>query len=321
MTPLKAKPLRRGDAISVVVPAGPVNRERMDRALARLRQRGFHPKTYGDIYRSRGYLAGDDKTRADELMAAFSDHETTAVWCARGGYGVSRLLNRLDFDLIRRHPKVLIGFSDITALHVPIHQRTDLVTFHGPNLQDGFGGADEIPPANEAALWQAILADEQSNAAQGYAYDLSAIDTVELKAVRGGASRGRLIGGNLSVLAGLMGTPFEVDTAGRILVLEEVGERLYRMDRYLSQLWLAGKLQAAAGVLLGSFSYNDEDPAESEEAVTALLDDYFGRLDVPVLAGFPAGHARHNITLPVGALVEIDANKKLVRVCESTVAF
>jgi muramoyltetrapeptide carboxypeptidase len=320
MTPLKPKALRRDDAISVVVPAGPVNRERIDRALGRLQNRGFNTKTYRDIYRSRGYLAGDDKTRADELMAAFRDPETTAVWCARGGFGISRLLDRIDFDLIRSHPKVLIGFSDITALHVAIHQRTDLVTFHGPNLQDGFGGQDEMPAANEAALWQAVLADGQSNTA-GYTYDFTLIDNFELRTMRGGASRGRLVGGNLSVLAGLMGTPFEIDTAGRILFLEEVGERLYRIDRYLSQLWLSGKLQAAAGVLLCSFSFNDDEPAESQDAVAALLDDYFGRLDVPVLAGFPAGHAKHNFTLPIGALVEIDAGKKHVRVSEQTVAF
>jgi muramoyltetrapeptide carboxypeptidase len=321
MTPLKPKALRRGDSISVVVPAGPVNRERIDRALGRLQNGGFRTKTYGDINRSQGYLAGDDKTRADELMAAFQDPETTAVWCARGGYGISRLLDRIDFDLIRRHPKVLIGFSDITALHVAIHQRTDLVTFHGPNLQDGFGGQEEMPAANEAALWQAVLADKQSNTAQGYIYDFTALERVELRTLRGGASRGRLAGGNLSVLAGLMGTPFEIDTAGRILFLEEVGERLYRIDRYLSQLWLGGKLQAAAGVLIGSISFNDDEPAESADGVAALLENYFGRLDVPVLAGFPAGHAKHNLTLPVGALVEIDAGKKNVRVCEQTVAF
>jgi muramoyltetrapeptide carboxypeptidase len=321
MTPLNPKALRRGDEISVVVPAGPVNRERIDRALERLRQRGFRTKTHGDIYRSQGYLAGDDETRASELMAAFRDPDTTAVWCARGGYGISRLLDRLDFDHIRRHPKVLIGFSDITALHVAVHQRTDLVTFHGPNLQDGFGGQDEMPQANEAALWRAVIADEQSNSTPGHTYDVAAIENVELSTLREGASRGRLVGGNLAVLAGIMGTPFEIDTAGRILFLEEVGERLYRIDRYLSQLWLAGKLQAAAGVLLGSFSYPPYEQAESMDAVAALLNDYFGRLEVPVVAGFPAGHARHNITLPIGALVEVDANKKRVRVCEPTVAF
>src|SRR3954471_10699658 len=158
MDPIKPKPLKRGDTIAVVAPAGPVNRERMERALARVHERGFRTKTYGDIYRSRGYLAGDDATRADELMASFADPETSAVWCARGGYGVVRLLERIDFEAIRRHPKVFIGFSDITVLHIAIQQRTGLITFHGPNLQDGFGTPDDMPAANEAALWQAVAA-------------------------------------------------------------------------------------------------------------------------------------------------------------------
>ena len=131
-----------------------------------LQQRGFRTKTYGDIYRSRGYLAGDDTTRADELMAAFRDPETSAVWCARGGYGVARLLDRIDFDVIRRHPKVFVGFSDITALHLAIHKRTGLVTFHGPNLQDGFGKTDDMLAANETALWRAVWAEEQSRSAE-----------------------------------------------------------------------------------------------------------------------------------------------------------
>src|ERR1700709_2190187 len=117
MNPIKPRALRRGDAIGVVAPAGPVDRERMERALARLRDRGFRIKTYGDIYRSRGYLAGDDATRTAEFMAAFADPETAAVWCARGGYGVMRMLHLVDFDVVRNNPKVFVGFSDITALH------------------------------------------------------------------------------------------------------------------------------------------------------------------------------------------------------------
>ena len=269
MAPLKPKALRRGDAIGVVVPAGPVDREKIDRALERLRERGFRPKTYGDIYRRRGYLAGNDATRAAELMGAFADQDTAAVWCARGGYGISRVLDRLDFDMIRQHPKVLIGFSDITALHLAIHQRTDLVTFHGPNLQDGFGKTDDMPAASEASLWQAVLAEQQATAESGYKLDLADNIKANIRTIHDGAARGRLTGGNLSVLAALMGTPFEIDTAGRILFLEDVGEQPYRVDRYLSQLRLAGKLQAAAGVLLGSFSYEDDEPADSQEALSA----------------------------------------------------
>src|SRR3954452_7710993 len=182
---IKAKGLRRGDAISVIAPSGPVNRERMGRALARIEERGFRIKMHGDIFRSRGYLAGDDAKRADELMAAFSDQETTAVWCARGGYGVARILNLVDFDLIRRNPKVFIGFSDITLLHVAIQQRTGLLTFHGPNLQDGFGKPEDMPPANEASLWPAVMgtAEHSRMTESGYALELSEIQDIALRSI------------------------------------------------------------------------------------------------------------------------------------------
>src|SRR5262245_15488727 len=125
---VKPRALQRGDTIGVIVPAGPVNRERIDRAHARVHERGFRTKTYSDIYRSSGYLAGDDATRAAELTEAFADPETTAVWCARGGYGVMRLLDRIDFEVIRRNPKIFVGFSDITALHHAFYQDTGLIT-------------------------------------------------------------------------------------------------------------------------------------------------------------------------------------------------
>jgi muramoyltetrapeptide carboxypeptidase len=314
----KPRALKRGDTIGVVAPAGPIKRERIDRALARIHDRGFRTRTYGDIYRCTGYLAGDDATRADEFMAAFADPETTAVWCARGGYGVARMVDRLDFDVIRRNPKVFIGFSDISILHCAIQQRAKLVTFHGPNLQDGFGNQDDMPTASETALWRAVMADKQS-AGDGYAFDFSAVEPLELRGIAGGVASGPLLGGNLAVLCGLLGTPFEPDTAGKILFLEDVSERVYRIDRYLAQLSLAGKLQSAAGILLGTFNYEDDEPADSEAEVNALLNDYCGRLKIPVLAGFPAGHAKYNLALPMGAVAEIDADNLRVKLLESPV--
>jgi muramoyltetrapeptide carboxypeptidase len=320
MTLIKPNALQHGDTISVVAPAGPVDRQRIDRALARLEQRGFRYKTYGDLYRSQGYLAGDDATRAQELMAAFADPQTTAVWCARGGYGVVRLLERIDFDVVRLNPKVFIGFSDITALHVAFQQRCGLFTFHGPNLQDGFGKADDMPAANEAALWRAVLDAEQSNDRSGYAFDFPGTEQTELRAIATGAAAGPLTGGNLAVLCGLMGTPFEIQTAGRILFIEDVSERLYRIDRYLAQLRLAGKLQAAAGVLVGSFSYEDGEHAESQDDVNRLLEEYLAGLPIPVLAGFPAGHAPGNLTLPIGATFQLDADSGRVILLENAVS-
>jgi muramoyltetrapeptide carboxypeptidase len=318
---IKPKGLRRGDTVGVVAPAGPVDRDRMERALTRLQQRGFRIKTYGDIYRSRGYLAGDDATRASELMAAFADPESAAVWCARGGYGVVRILDRLDFDVIGRSPKVFVGFSDITLLHMAIQQRTGLITFHAPNLQDGFGKADDMPAANEAALWRAILvSDEQhagtSTADRGYAFDFVGVDNLDLRPICPGIATGRLIGGNLAVICGIIGTPFEIETAGRILFLEDISERSYRIDRYLSQLNLADKLADVAGVLLGTFSYEEGETADEQSDIRALFKEYLEPLGVPVLAGFPAGHELYNLALPMGACVQVDADHKSVTVCE-----
>jgi muramoyltetrapeptide carboxypeptidase len=327
---IKPKALQRGDTIGVVAPAGPLNRERMERALGRVRERGFRIKTYADIFRSRGYLAGDDATRVDEFMAAFADPETAAVWCARGGYGVSRILDRIDFGVVRRNPKVFVGFSDITLLHAAIQQRAGLITFHGPNLQDGFGKPDDMPAANEAALWRA-MADESMlekikapspcplPKGEGYLFNFHDMLDVELRAIQSGVAAGRLVGGNLAVLCGAMGTPFEIETAGCILLIEDISERLYRIDRYLSQLTLAGKLSSVAGVLVGSFSYDEGDTAENQSDVAALLDEYLGQLGVPVLTGFPAGHEKYNLTLPMGALVKIDADQRSVTVCEPPV--
>jgi muramoyltetrapeptide carboxypeptidase len=319
METIKPNALKHGDTIGVVVPAGPVNRESIDRALERIQERGFRIKTYGDIYRRSGYLAGDDKTRADELMAAFADSETAAVWCARGGYGVIRLLDRLDFDVIRRNPKIFVGFSDITILHLAIQQYAGLITFHGPNLQDGFGKQDDILMANEAPLWRALMGGDVASADGGYSFEFLEVASPGVRTIRPGVASGRLTGGNLAVICGLMGTPFEIDTAGRILFLEDVSERAYRIDRYLSQLTLAGKLQSAAGIVLGTFSYDEGDLSDSHETVAKLLDEYCGRLEIPVVAGFPAGHAQYNLTLPMGALAEIDADGGRVQLLENVV--
>ncbi len=321
MQPVKPKLLRPGDTISVIAPAGPVVRERVEKALDRLRLMGYRVKTHGDIFRTRGYLAGDDSTRASELIAAFADPESTAVWCARGGYGVVRILNRLDYELLRRHPKVFIGFSDITALHLALQNCVGLMTFHGPNLQDGFGAAEGMSPTTEAALWRAIAAESHgvNRAGEGYTFAESGAEGVSLRGFVPGVAQGRLTGGNLSVLAGLLGTPYEVETSGRLLFLEDVNEPVYRVDRYLAQLALAGKLAEAAGILLGGFTFDEGPTAELEVGIAELFHEYFGKLGVPILTGLPAGHQRENWTLPLNMLLEVNAVAGRVQVLESTV--
>jgi len=322
--PIHPAALAPGDTIAFVAPAGRLDRTRMQRARSRLEALGFRVRVPDDLYRARGYLAGDDETRAAELMAAFADPDVKAIFPGTGGYGATRILDRLDYDLIRKNPKILVGFSDITALHLAIGKKTGLITFHSPNPMYGLGSEGNLKPFSAACFWRAILRDRYFDAA-GHVispgYTLTLPDNVEATRVLApGVARGRLTGGNLSLVVALMGTPYEIETAGRVLFLEDVGERPYRIDRYLSQLRLAGKLDEPAAILLGQFA--DCAPKEDEDSLTLdeVFDDYFAHLGVPVIANFPTGHAPHNATLPFGAMVEIDANRNRVTVLEDPVS-
>ena len=317
LTPIAPPALQAGDTIAFVAPAGPLDRERMERATQRLTEMGFDVRVPDDLYRRRGYLAGDDATRARELMAAFADPDVDAVFPGTGGYGAMRILDQLDYDVIRRNPKVLVGFSDITALHLAIQRQTGLVTFHSPVPMWGLGSPDNLTPFSAKYFWRALLRDEQVD--PPYTFD-PPDDHPPLRALSPGTARGRLAGGNLSIIVALLGTPYEIHTDGRILFMEDVGERPYRIDRFLCQLRLAGKFDHVAGVLLGQFS--DCEPKEDEESLSLddVFADYFTNIGVPVLANFPTGHAPYNATLPINGLVEVDADARRVSVLENAVA-
>ena len=180
-----------------------------------------------------------------------------------------------------------------------------------------------MPAPNEAALWRAVSASESGSQSGfvppkggGYQFDLPGIENLALNPIAGGIAAGRLTGGNLAVLAGVIGTPFDIETAGCVLFLEDISERAYRIDRYLSQFKLAGKLSTVAGVLLGDFSYDEGDKADEQKDILTVFQEYLGPLGVPVLAGFPAGHERFNLTLPMGAQVRLDADQRSFTVCE-----
>lgn len=321
---IKPAALKPGDTIAFVAPAGPLNQERMERAKQRLEERGYRIHVPEDIYRVRGYLAGDDQTRADELMAMFTDPNIAAIFPGTGGYGTTRMLDLLDYDAIRANPKILIGFSDITGLHLAIHQQTGLVTFHSPNPMWGLGSKNYLHPLAEKYFWRTLEVgeytpqDDQRKRA-GFSYEWTD-EHAPLETLSAGSARGRLIGGNLSLIAATMGTPYEIDTRGRILFFEDIDERPYRIDRFLAQLKSAGKLDEAAGVLICDF--NDCEAPEGRRSLTLaeVLDDYFKDCGIPVVKHFPAGHLRQNITLPVGGLVELDADRKRVRLLEDPVS-
>jgi len=320
MQPIYPKALRQGDTIALVAPASPVKRRRIELAIERLEAKGFHIKLYGDLYRKHGYLAGDDSTRAEELMAAFADPEVVAIFPARGGTGVTRLLDLLDYNVIRRHPKIVAGFSDITALHLALQSQTGLVTFHSPHPMDGIGVPDGLSELSARTYWRALLADEYSDQ-NGYEIPLTDQERESIVTLYPGKATGRLVGGNLALVVALMGTPYEIDTHENILLLEDINEQPYRIDRALSQLKLAGKLDTLAGVLLGQFTDCVASPNKASLALDEVFQGYFGELDIPVMQNFPTGHCRNNATLPLNVEVEIDADECRVKVLENPVCF
>jgi muramoyltetrapeptide carboxypeptidase len=322
--PIFPAALQKGDTIAFVAPAGRLEKARIDQARARLEALGYVVRIPDDLYRERGYLAGDDKTRAAELMAAFRDPTVKAVFPGTGNYGTTRILDLLDYDVIRSNPKIFIGFSDITALHLAIQRKTGLVTFHSPNPMWGLGSEPAWEGFAADYFWRAIAAGsygdpEGKSRSAGYTFELPEVEQSKIKTLHGGTARGRLTGGNLSLICPLLGTPYEMQTEGRILFLEDVGERPYRVDRYLSHLKLAGKLDKLAGVIIGVFNDCDPKPGEVSLSLDQVFLDYFEGLGIPVIQNFPVGHVKANATLPMGAMVELDADRRIVRVMEEPV--
>jgi muramoyltetrapeptide carboxypeptidase len=297
-TPLAIPPaLRPGAAISIVAPASSPKRERFEAAMANLAAMGYRPKTYRDFCTPDGFLAGTDEERIAELEAAFRDPETSMVLAVRGGYGCGRIVDRIDFGLLTARPKIVCGYSDLTALHAAIQKRCGLVSFHGPNLVAGLGaGKEENAPETAASF--AMFSGQNG-------CELTAPFQCRLQTLHSGVATGHLIGGNLAVFVSLLGTPDEPDFDGAILVLEDTGEAPYRVDRLLTQLRTSGRLGKIAGAVLGYFSDYDKDDRPTADEVLA---EFFGPLGVPVVSGAPFGHEHPNLPLPMGAGVRLDAD-------------
>ncbi|QDU88496.1 putative murein peptide carboxypeptidase [Pirellulimonas nuda] len=305
-------PLRPGDCIAVVAPASSPQRDALERGIASLTDAGFRVKQYRDLCRPTGYLSGSDAERAAELNQALADPETNAVIAARGGYGLARILDRIDYGALVRSPKIIAGYSDLTALHAAVRLRTGLATFHAPHVVDWQG--PESDGAGSIAHFLAATAGESESCV--VRVDPNHPDaTPALEACRG-VARGPLVGGNLAVLCGLIGAPYDIDAAGAILFLEDCNEPPYRVDRMLAQLKLSGKLDAAAGFALGYFS---NCLAGQGGSAADVLSDYLTPLGKPVLAGLPVGHALPNLTLPLGALCEIDPDRGRLEVLQRCV--
>jgi muramoyltetrapeptide carboxypeptidase len=298
--------IKRGDTFVVVAPASPVDRrDELERGINILEGLGFQVRYDARIFESSRYLAGEDHARAEELMRAFEDPSIQAIIGLRGGYGCSRLIPLLKEKRLRHHPKIFMGFSDLTTLFLFFRRRFGWVTLHGPMAVSP--SLAEITPDHADHLFS-LLTDP------GYR---PVLNLAQLESWTPGIAEGELAGGCLSIITTSIGTPYEIKTDGKILFLEDQGEPPYRLDRMLTHLQLAGKLQSIAGVLLGSFL--DCEPAKGNYNSRDTLRDILTELKVPVMANFPAGHGSENWAIPLGARIRMDSNARTIEFLEAAV--
>jgi muramoyltetrapeptide carboxypeptidase len=291
-----------GARVALVAPAGPVaGTDDLERAIANVRSFGWTPIPGASVLAREGYLAGSDGARLADLNTAFTDEAIDAVWCIRGGYGVMRILETIDYAALRRRPKPVIGYSDITALHAAIATRCETVTFHGPTARA------KLSDFSRLSLERAVVGSDCCGVAPA------------AEPLYGGLARGRLVGGNLALLCAIAGTPYAPDYRDAILVVEDVNEPVYRIDRMLTQLRLTGALSGCAGIIFGQFIDIPSDSPEERHGARTLRDvlvELAARARVPCITGAPVGHTSDQWTLPLGAEAELDADEGTLRILE-----
>jgi muramoyltetrapeptide carboxypeptidase len=317
--PPRRKParLRRGDVVGLVEPAGfTADAFDLDLVLETIRAMGLIPRPAPNILSRHGYLAGRDEERASHLNAMFADPQVRAIFAVRGGWGSARVLPHLDFDMIRANPKLLIGFSDITALHLALAARTDCPSIHGPNAASSWGRLSwdsfrRLVFDAETPTWRSPAGSD----------DRLAQRSGRIRTFRPGLAAGPLIGGNLTVLSALVGTPYMPSFDGAILFLEDVDEAQYRIDRMLTQLALAGLLGRVAGVVFGQCTdCVNRGAALGGFTLSEVLAHHLTPLGVPAFQGALFGHIDNQFSLPVGVRAEIDATAGTIRILEPVVA-
>jgi len=282
--------LKSGETIGIVAPAGPFDPEKFMKGKTVLESMGFQTFLGEGIFQKNGFLAGTDTLRADHVNRLFADPTVKAIACARGGYGSMRILSFLDFETIQAHPKIFLGFSDISALLAVLFDRCGLVTFHGPVVTTLANATEKTLTALQTALTSPT------------ALELTPGDG---KVIKPGVCSGLVVGGNLTTLCHLIGTSYAQNLKGKILLLEDVGEMPYRIDRMLTQMKLAGCFNGIAGLILGAF----KECGHLNEIID-VFDDIFEDADIPILAGFDMGHGEHNLTIPMGLDATLDTDKQ-----------
>ena len=291
---IKGHCLYPNQIVGIIAPSSPVSQSEILEGLKLLESFPLKIRHGSHLFNHLNYLAGPDPDRVSDLHQMFSDPEIRAIFCARGGYGSARLLNKIDFDLIRENPKIIVGFSDLTALLIALYKKTGLVTIHGPTLSD-------LPKNKNWPNLSEIITT----------YHRPRVLFKQGKIINRGKARGILLGGNLSTICSLLDTPFLPSFEGVILFLEEKGESPYRLDRMLTQLLLSGRLDRLSALIIGQIVDCGE-----KEIINSVLQERLGSLSIPVVTGLPVGHGNENISLPLGLPAVIDTERMLIQVEE-----
>ena len=295
----KPTKLKQGDKIGIIAPAGPVLRSELQNGIQLLESFGHEVVLSSHLFDKQGYLAGEDNARLEDIHTMFTDNSVKAVICARGGYGTLRILDRINYDILRENPKIFVGYSDITALLLALYRKTGLLTFHGPVLRE----LTQKSIGNLESFLNLVSSDR-----------LLDMELAGGRSLKPGKATGTLMGGNLSLICHLLGSPYMPSMRGAVLFIEEKGEDLYRVDRLLTHLRLSGVLEETVGLIAGTF----EGCGERVE-IDRLLTDAVSDLDIPVLTGLPVGHGLINITLPIGLPATIDSETMTLKIQESCV--
>jgi muramoyltetrapeptide carboxypeptidase len=305
--------LNKGDLIGLVTPGSPITEEQLKGCVTRLEELGFRTTYLDSVLSEYGYFAGTDQERAFELMEMFNREDVDGIWCVRGGYGSIRILELLDYELIRKNPKVFVGYSDITALLSSIYQESGLVTYHGPM------GVSDFNRFSIKSIKNVLL---DPGAEYRYPYrresDTRGNPEYDRYTITGGKAEGVLTGGNISVLDSMIGTRFEPDFENRIVFLEEIGEKTYRVDKMIFHLLSGTNLRKAAGIVMGVMgdcNINEAPALSLKEA----LDDLLKPLGIPVSYGSSFGHIKRMVTIPTGIKAAMDADRKSLRLLEPPV--
>lgn len=311
MKTVKPAKLLSGDLIGLISPASAVaDSTRIEKAAAYLEKLGYRVVVGENVDKKTGYLAGTDEERLDDLHSMFANKEVKAIICLRGGYGTPRITDKIDFNLIAKNPKIFVGYSDITAIQMAVYKKTGLVTFAGPMAAVDLW--NDINRYSEEFFWRVLTSNKKMG-------KLALPETTQLNTITKGKMKGRVLGGNLALITAMMGSPYLPKFDDAILMLEDVGEVPYRLDRMFNQLRVADVFDKAEGILLGQFTdceAKDDDPTFT---VAEVMNNYFGKLKTPVVEKFPHGHEKEKVTVPFGIEIKVNGDKNQVEYLESAV--